>query len=1140
MQGLSEFRETMLRTLKWGVLRSGTLLAAAAMVTLTTGCPTTAPGPGTVGGACLEDGTCTQSDNFCDAAVDCVEGTCAMGATPCPEGETCNEDADRCEDCQMAADCTDPDEACTDPACTDGRCENVAIVCEVEGQTCVEPDGCADLCDGVVCSDDPCLNESCDIETGECVGDPVVCDVEGETCNSDTGECEDLCADVTCSDDACLNESCDTATGDCVGDPVECAADEVCEDGTCVAAGLRVSIDNCPTEDQNGGSTVALTATVTGASEGGQVTFAWSSDGGGTFDDATTATTNLTLPNSGTVTVTVVVTDNDVTPGTDVVVSTDVCATDAECTTAGDVCNTDLVCETPATADVLTATGTATSEGCIITITFTEEIICNAGTVTPRRSAVGGFAGVALTGTATQAGVTTIGVLVPTWTVMSQPAGTGAISFSNDGLLTPTFTVAAPGSAGTYEFLLTVNNNGTGQSCTSTASMEVLDGPLLQMQGSAVARRNVQHGNTIMLPLEYQCSETTTYSVYAKQGLVTTDTDQVLLAEFTVAPSPDAFTQMDVNIDTSILAEGAGTYDIGWEALDAVGFTQTGGTPTQLAINAGDEVIVNRRNVAIAVGAARTNGQILAITTGTSATNPAEPTGLNLDTQVGAPVGFGNGRAADAFSATNVIYPGLAPRAADVGALTHRADTMNFGKDFNGDGLNDIVYAEGNSIEILFGSVATTTNGAAYIGDAALGGTVADATAAGNQDWQAAGAFTASVRTRIAANAAVDDDIEALTCGDYNNDGNMDLAYVGDDVDGGAVCGFVFTAGNASNADPSTNSVGLIYTANTRATDANTSCDSGDFNGDGIMDVTFGLGDEDPSAAADAVSANTEGAIAIVYGKVDTGSTLGSAFPVTGRVAATFAADADGFYATGTAAANTLYGLNVHMGDVTGTTSDDVIFQRGAATLSVIAGSTGDQADPGGADFGTFNITPVTAADFGTGTLDIAVGNLTGGTKNDLVVGAPLANTTTSASAVDEGIVYVVPGANLASAAINTLTGIYSIRNSRAPADDNDLGLGTGVAVFDWNGDGTMDLLVGHDGDATAPFETIYVKHGPLSGTGANFNNSQNGFDFRLEANAATTFTGIEGFAYADVNGDGISDVLVITTDSLGCIAGLE
>lgn len=231
--------DTQVRTLVRGVSRWGTLCGVLAMVMLSAGCP-----PVT---RCTEDADCADDGMFCNGDEVCVNGVCGHSGDPCPDNETCNEEANRCENCDADADCDDGD-VCTTDACTDGRCAFTAIA-----DCCVDAADCAD--DGNDCTTATCVANVCGTEN---VADGTACN-DGDACTEDDACTGGACGgtDVACDDgDVCTSDSCDAATG-CVFTAIpgccevdgDCAAGEVCVEMQCVE-GIPCDDAN-PCDDSN-------------------------------------------------------------------------------------------------------------------------------------------------------------------------------------------------------------------------------------------------------------------------------------------------------------------------------------------------------------------------------------------------------------------------------------------------------------------------------------------------------------------------------------------------------------------------------------------------------------------------------------------------------------------------------------------------------------------------------------------------------------------------------------------------------------------------------------------------------------------------------------------------------------------------
>ncbi len=1196
MQGTNLMDYEKLRARRRDVSRFGTLCGVFAMLVFISGCPTAdTGGGGPPTPECDADTPCADDGDFCNGAESCnADGDCESAGDPCDTdaGEICNEDTDSCDTCgQEGQDECNDDDACTDDACVDGQCAftatEVAAACD-DGDACTGEETCdaatGECVDGdaLVCDDGvACTADDCDPATGCTTTDSCP---DGETCNLETGVCEAVAAEntdleteanadidftalevgdtvtivapppptmtrqvpagCTCAwsvdpatagtfdpDDECETEFTLEEAGDFTI-TVVVTCDDVdttfAQDGNAAEpAGPQVSITGCPDADVNAGTELSLSASLTDFTADGVPTFAWSADPDtGSFDDTTTQSVTYTV--DGTTTVIVSVQDRElVTQATDPVPTDPAVACTAE--TVGDDCQAgevciDDVCNTPGTEEVFVDVGDPVTGECDVNVEFTAELLVDAGGLNAARAALGAIAsGVpgaagnnALNGSANQQG-TDADAIATAWTVDSQPDGTGAVTFSNGSKLETAWNIGAPASAGTYVFRLTATNENTSESAFDTTSLVLLDAPQLRLAAAAVARRNVA-GTIVTYPVEYNVTDATTFTIWSKETASTAGgtANQFNLGTIAATGTGGTWIAVDFDLDTDLLPAGAGTYLLGWSATDSVGLIPAGGTANQLLKANADEPVAGRRGAALVLGQAKTIGTLSAVTTGAAAATPAEPVGLTLATEVGLPVSVGTGNAAQAFGAGTVIYPGIGDTAS--AGIAHTAGTMILGNDYNGDGLTDVAYASGANIEVLYGACDLLSDNAggatALIGQGVAAGAAAAVAATANQDWGPAGAFAANERTRLAiTNGTLVD----LTVGDFNNDGNLDFGFIGDGAGATGDCGFAFLAGNATG-DPMTNAVQLVYTSAGAASETGGGVDAGDFDGDNITDLACGIPGDDTGAA-------DQGVVAVIYGQAMTGTTLNSGFAATGTIAALAAANK--FLYSGQGASD-LPGGGVILADVTGASSADLVFEQrliaaGVATgiIGVVAGSNNaDQPDTTNA---TFGLGDPTAGDFAGASIGAAM--LTGAVRADLVVAA----SAFELGAAD-GALYVIPSASLATGAINGLANTWVVNNNRTLGGET--GFGVTAAVLDYDGDGNDDIAVSHNNGTN---NTVYVSFGPVAGTGLNFSDTQNGFDFRLEATTAVT-----QIASGDVNGDNQGDLCLFGAGTGVVVTGLE
>ncbi len=163
------------------------------------------------------DGLCSNND-VCDGIETCDPVAGCQPGTPltCDNGLFC----DGLESC-------DPVDGClpgTAPNCDDG------VACTTD--SCNEDaDSCDNVADDTKCDDsDACTIDTCDAELG-CQHEDVICD-DRNLCTTD--ECVDgacVYTPVDCDDgDTCTADSCDPATGDCINTPINCNCPEAEDD----------------------------------------------------------------------------------------------------------------------------------------------------------------------------------------------------------------------------------------------------------------------------------------------------------------------------------------------------------------------------------------------------------------------------------------------------------------------------------------------------------------------------------------------------------------------------------------------------------------------------------------------------------------------------------------------------------------------------------------------------------------------------------------------------------------------------------------------------------------------------------------------------------------------------------------------
>jgi hypothetical protein len=298
---------------------------------------------------------------------------------------------------------------------------------------------------------------------------------------------------------------------------------------------------------------------------------------------------------------------------------------------------------------------------------------------------------------------------------------------------------------------------------------------------------------------------------------------------------------------------------------------------------------------------------------------------------------------------------------------------------------------------------------------------------------------------------------------------------------------------------------------------------AGDMNGDGLADLLIGAYRSDPAAGTNA------GRSYVVFGKTNTAAINLSAI----------ASGSGGFVINGQSAGDLSGRCVASAGDVNGDGLADliigdqysdpaagsdagrsyVVFGKTTTTatnLSAIAGGNGG-----------FVINGESEGDASGRSADSA-GDVNGDGFADLIIGANFSDSPAGANA---GRSYVVFGKASTTAinlsAVTAGTGGFVI-NGQGPDDRS----GRSVAsAGDVNGDGLADLIVGAFlGDPAAGLDagSSYVVFGKTSTSTINLSAIADGSGgFVINGQAPTDFSGRSVASLGDVNGDGLSDLLV-------------
>ena len=195
-----------------------------------------------------KEGESCGEDKVCDSDQTCAEVVCLSNASYCDGQvvETCNAIGTGPID-DGSVNCEDQDANCQEGACV----PNQGCIPSCEGEACGEnSDGCGGDCGcdvGEFCSEgDLCEKQTCVPNEPMCDGEiATTCDAQGagpdteaqtqdcsltnETCNDGACECTPDCTGKTCGSDGCGG----TCGSGCKIDEY-CAANQVCQQQTCV------------------------------------------------------------------------------------------------------------------------------------------------------------------------------------------------------------------------------------------------------------------------------------------------------------------------------------------------------------------------------------------------------------------------------------------------------------------------------------------------------------------------------------------------------------------------------------------------------------------------------------------------------------------------------------------------------------------------------------------------------------------------------------------------------------------------------------------------------------------------------------------------------------------------------------------
>jgi len=309
---------------------------------------------------------------------------------------------------------------------------------------------------------------------------------------------------------------------------------------------------------------------------------------------------------------------------------------------------------------------------------------------------------------------------------------------------------------------------------------------------------------------------------------------------------------------------------------------------------------------------------------------------------------------------------------------------------------------------------------------------------------------------------------------------------------------------------------------------------AGDINGDGFDDVIIGAphaGYAGPHGYYYYDHAYARGRVYVLFGKGDSFSPTIDLATLNGADGFRFDGEEEGDYAGGSVST---------AGDINGDGLDDLVVGAAGGNKSyVIFGSTTGFSDLASLD-GTngFRIDGLVANDY-VGSSVSSAGDINGDGLDDLVVGAPSADTSGGTNA---GQSYLLFGKDVASEGdfssvfeLATLDGTNGFRIDGLAAGD---AFGQSVSsAGDINGDGLDDLVIGASSADTSGGPNAgssYVIFGRATGFAAAFDlttlDGTNGF--RLDGVALNGFSGSSVSSAGDLDGDGLDELLIGAPDA--------
>lgn len=966
---------------------------------------------------------------------------------PCNDNNPCTTDT--CVASNGTAECTN----------TAKDCGN--MFCDPDDGACVECVTNAHCSDNLFCNgDETCgADNTCQDGTAPCAA--------GEFCNETADRCDDCQTNADCADDGLFCNGtpvCDNGTCGTTGNP--CQTGQTCDEDndTCVTPSTEfgVSFDNCPTSAVGSGTTTTLTASVENVSDDGLVACQFSTSSGNFMVGTNSVTSTTVLASNGTC-------------------SADFVAGGANATVTVNGIDFDDTNTNGAYDSGTDAVNDQASTTCAIMVQFTPQLLCNAGGLVPQRATTGAlFVADALEGSASQVGFDAATFFYD-WSVMSQPAGSGAVTFSNENDQDTDLRIAPPARAGEYLFSFSVTNTQTGDTCEDTVSLDLLEPPTVRVADEQSPMRLVElRGSAGVEALLWYTSDSAAFI-------------QVFDGTTAVANEPGANDQIaSVDVDASTGANAT-------VVIDATGFRETA-DPQIFDMTSR---ITDAVDVLPGDGSGNEQGDLenpnptpdraslepfYLITTDnwTATDSTTTPPVIDIGSEVGEVDGGGV-----------IVHQGIGSNNAGLPNGLEPEDSA-FIADINEDGFGDLITLTNNwDIEIFFGAPDIVTQ-------------LADV---GNEGWPAAADITIDGTN----------DFRDFCVGDVDGDGHLDIVTISAT---GATFVEVWLLDGEDTTDLGNADASRTYDAdddNNADLDLTVLCGdvgvgAGTAGVDDIVAISSGYDDDNTAAASD------DGVIFVIYGRAD--------LPADGDIEADAVTGLTGsnqngerIFDTGSGAfpaANSAdeFGTFAALGQWDGGSGMDLVVAEGAdgdASGSVelrvyLGGGSRMQRNPQRV------YTSAGATDLDDGYAIFA--DLTDSGSNELVVGSDNLDT-----------VYIIPN-QLANTTLNNAQIFnYDLASFNVPLFGGGNAAGAFeasdvLAAYDINGDGVNDLLIGDSSN-----DRVIVVPGPITSNVENtsdllivYEDDANGDDYG------------ELILFGDVTGDGLVDFLLGTEDDNGIV----